>query len=83
MRRPRTAAAQVCRPACHMTFGVSVLDQQPVPLGAPSAGEIEADDDALLREPVPAEHVAHRPERHKGIEVLGGDLGPGGTPLAE
>jgi hypothetical protein len=32
---------------------------------------------------VSAEHVAHRPQRHKGIEVLGGELEPGGTPLAE
>jgi hypothetical protein len=60
-----------------------VLDQQPEPLGALAAGEIEADDDALIREPVSAERVAHRPQSHEGVEVLGGDLEPGGTPLAE
>ena len=64
-------------------LGVAVLDQQPVPLGALAAGEVEADDDASIREPVSAEHVAHRPQGHKGIEVLGGDLEPGGPPLAE
>jgi hypothetical protein len=45
--------------------------------------EIEADDDASIREPVSAERVAHRPEGHKGVEVLGGDLEPARTPLAE
>src|SRR4029077_13259794 len=64
-------------------FGLSVLDQQPVPLGALAAGEVEADNDASGREPVSAEHVAHRPEGHKGIEVLGGDFEPVGAPLAE
>lgn len=64
-------------------LGVAVLDQQPVPFGALAAGEVEADDDAPTREPVSVEHVAHRPQGHKGIEVLGGDLEPGGTPLAE
>src|SRR5258705_7049441 len=64
-------------------LGVSVLNQQPVPLAAMEAGEVEADDDASIREPVWAEHVAHRPESHKGIEVLGSDLEPGGTPLTE
>ena len=42
-------------------LGLSVLDQQPVPLGTPAAGEVEADDDASIREPVSAERVAHRP----------------------
>ena len=64
-------------------LGFAVLDQQPVPLGALAAGEFEADDDASPREPVSAEHVAHRPHGHKGIEVLGGEFEPGGTPLAE
>src|SRR6185312_8836408 len=36
-------------------LGVLVLDQQPVPLGALAAGEVEADDDAPGREPVSAE----------------------------
>src|SRR5262249_9158988 len=42
-------------------LGVSVLDQQPVPLGALAAREVEADDDASIREPVSAEHVAGAP----------------------
>ena len=45
--------------------------------------EVEADDDASIREPVSAERVAHRPQSHKGVEVLGGDLEPTRTPLAE
>ena len=45
--------------------------------------EVEADDDASIRKPVSAERVAHRPEGHKGVEVLGGDLEPTRTPLAE
>ena len=64
-------------------LGISVLDQQPQPLMEPAASEVEADDDASIREPVSAERVAHRPQSHKRIEVLGGDLEPGGTPLAE
>src|SRR5262249_28413848 len=42
-----------------------------------------ADDDALVREPVPAERETHRPQRHERIEVLRGDLEPAGAPLAE
>jgi hypothetical protein len=64
-------------------FGVAVLDQQPVPLGAWAAGEVEADDDASIRESVSVEQVAHRPQGHEGVEVLGGDFKPGGAPLAE
>ena len=64
-------------------LGLSVLDQQPEPLVRPAADEVEADDDASIRKPVSAERVAHRPQSHKGIEVLGGDLEPAGTPLAE
>lgn len=45
--------------------------------------EVEADDDASIREPVSSERVAHRPESHERIEMLGGDLEPAGTPLAE
>ena len=48
-----------------------------------AAGEVEADDDASIWEPVSAERVAHRPQGHKGVEVLGGDLEPTRTPLAE
>ena len=32
---------------------------------------------------IPAERVAHRPQRHERIEVLGGDLEPTSSPLAE
>ena len=49
----------------------------------PAPGEVEADDDALVRQPVSAERVAHRPDGHEWIEVLGGDLEPASTPLAE
>ena len=64
-------------------FGVSELDEQPVALTVRAAGEVEADDDASIWEPVSAERVAHRPQGHKGVEVLGGDLEPTRTPLAE
>lgn len=57
-------------------LGVSVLDQEPVPLGTLSAGEVEADDNASIREPVSAQRVAHRPQRHEWIEVLRRDLEP-------
>src|SRR5688572_29956918 len=62
---------------------VSALDEQPIALTARATIEVEADDDASLREPVSAERVAHRPQGHKGVEVLGGDLEPTRTPLAE
>jgi len=64
-------------------LGVSVLDQQPVALVALPAGEVEADDDPPVRKSVSLKCVAHRPKRNEGVEVLGGDLEPGGTPLAE
>src|SRR5215831_11577767 len=64
-------------------LGLAVLDQQPVPLVRPEAREVEPDDDALVREPVPAERDTHRPQRHERIEVLRGDLEPAGAPLAE
>jgi hypothetical protein len=49
-----------------------------------SAGkEVEADDDASIREPVSAQRVAHRPQSHEWIEVLRGDLEPACPPLAE
>src|SRR5262245_46756884 len=64
-------------------LGVSELDEQPIAFTARPAGEVEADDDASIREPVSAQRVAHRPQRHKGVEVLGGDLEPTRTPLAE
>jgi hypothetical protein len=64
-------------------LGVAALDDQPVPLVTSAPGEVEADDDAPLREPVPAERVAHRPQGNEGIEVLGGDLEPAGAPLAQ
>src|SRR6266545_7012965 len=50
---------------------------------AAASGKIEADDDASIREPVSAERVAHRPQGHEGVEVLGGQLEPTRTPLAE
>ena len=64
-------------------LGISELDDEPIALTAREAGEVEADDDASIREPVSAERVAHRPQGHKGVEVLGGDLEPSRTPLAE
>jgi hypothetical protein len=64
-------------------LGVSELDEQPRALTARAAGEVEADDDASIREPVSAERVAHRPQGHEGVEVLGGELEPARTPLAE
>jgi hypothetical protein len=64
-------------------LGVSVLDEQPVSLVALAAGEIKADDDSAIQKSVAAESVAHRPQGHKWIEVLGSDLEPAGTPLAE
>ena len=36
-----------------------------------------------IREPVSAERVTHRPQGHKGVEVLGSDLEPTRTPLAQ
>ena len=64
-------------------LGLAVLEQQPVPLVGPEAGEIQPDDHALVRESVTTERVAHRPQRHEWIEVLGGDLEPTSSPLAE
>src|SRR5262245_55403551 len=64
-------------------LGVSELDQQPIALAARAAGEVEADDDAPIGEPVPAERVAHRPQGHKGVEVLGSDVEPAGAAVAE
>src|SRR5688572_26604756 len=64
-------------------LGVSQLDEQPIALTARAAGEVEADDDASIREPVSVERVAHRPQGYKGVEVLGGDLEPTCAPLAE
>lgn len=64
-------------------LGVSELDEQPIALTARPAGEVEADDDTSIREPVSAERVAHRPQSDKWVEVLGGDLEPMRTPLAE
>jgi hypothetical protein len=49
----------------------------------PEAGEVQPNDNALLRESVPAERIAHRPQRHVRIEVLWGDLEPPSSPLAE
>ena len=64
-------------------LGVAVLDEQPVPLFAGTPGEIESDDDASIREPVSPQRVAHRPQAHERIEVLGRDLEPARTPFAE
>jgi hypothetical protein len=42
-------------------LGLAVLEQQPVPLVGPEPGEVQPDDHALVREPVPPERVApHR-----------------------
>ena len=64
-------------------LGVSELDEEPVTLTVRAAREVEADDDASIREPVFAERIAHLPQGYKRIEVLGGDLEPTCTPLAE
>ena len=64
-------------------LGLAVLEQQPVPLVGPEAGEVQPDDHALVRQSVTTERVAHRPERHVRIEVLRGDLEPPSSPLAE
>jgi hypothetical protein len=64
-------------------LGVSELDEEPIAFAARAAGEVEADDDASIREPVSAERLAHRPQGHKGVKVVGGDLKPTRTPLAK
>src|SRR3546814_20452805 len=64
-------------------LGIPELDEQPIALTARPAGEVETDDDASVREPVSAERDAHRPQGHKGVEVLRGDLQPTTAPLAE
>src|SRR3546814_14989992 len=58
-------------------LGIPELDEQPIALTARPAGEVETDDDASVREPVSAERDAHRPQGHKGVEVLRGDLAIG------
>src|SRR5262245_42087614 len=68
---------------CLADLGVSELDEKPIALTARPAGKVETDDDTSSREPVSAERVAHRPQGHKGVEVLGSDLEPTRTPLAE
>ena len=64
-------------------LGVSKFDDQPIPLAARAAGEVKADDDASIREPVPAQRIAHGPQGHERVEILGSDFEPTGTPLAE
>src|SRR5688500_12826089 len=54
-------------------LGLSELDEQPIALTVRAAREVEADDDASIRQTVPAQRVAHRPQGHEGIEVLRGD----------
>src|SRR5262245_43101087 len=64
-------------------LGVSALDDQPIALAARAAGEVEADHDASIRQPLPLERFAHRPQGDEGVEVLGGDLEPARAPLAK
>ncbi len=64
-------------------LGLAVREQHPVPLVGPEAGEVEPDDDTPVGESVTTERVAHRPQDHERIEVLGGDLEPTRSPLAE
>src|SRR5262249_27746120 len=64
-------------------LGVSELDEEPITLATRAPCKVEADDDAAIRQTVPSKRMAHRPEGHKGVEVLGGDLEPSRTPLAE
>src|SRR4029450_5692074 len=62
-------------------LGVSELDDQPIALTARATGEVEADEAAWIRKPVSTERIAHRPQGHEGVEVLGGDLEPTRAPL--
>src|SRR5688572_25964103 len=64
-------------------LSLSALEEQPIAFATLAAGEVEADDDASLRKSVPAERIAHRPQSHKGVEVLWRDLEPARAPLAE
>src|SRR5262249_52958196 len=64
-------------------LGLTVFEQQPVTLVRPEAREVPPDDHTPVGESVAAERVAHRPQRHEWIEVLGGDLEPTSSPLAE
>src|SRR5262245_28427514 len=64
-------------------LGVSELDEEPIAFTVRAAGKVESDDDASIRKPVSTERMAHRPQRHEGVEVLGGDLEPARTPLTE
>src|SRR5262245_7230546 len=64
-------------------LGISELDEEPIAFTVRAAGEVEADDDASIREAFSAERVAHRPQSHKGVEVLRGDFEPMRTPLTE
>ena len=68
---------------CLADLRVSELEEEPIALTTWSVRKVEADDDASIREPVSAERVAHGPQGHKGVEVLGGDLEPTRSPLAE
>ena len=49
----------------------------------PKASEVQPDNYAPVGQLLSLERVAHRPQRHKGVEVLGGDFEPTRTPLAE
>jgi hypothetical protein len=52
-------------------LGVAALDEEPIALTSRAAGEVEADDEASIREPVSAKRVAHRPEATKGSRCSG------------
>src|SRR5512134_3672620 len=58
---------------CLADLGVSELDKKPIALTSRPPGEVETDDDTSSRKPLSAERVAHRPQSHKGIEMLGGN----------
>jgi hypothetical protein len=61
---PHTAAYPDSLVVCHRSLEAYVS-------ACVFTGEVEADYDASIREPVSAKRVAHRPKGHKGVEGLG------------
>ena len=62
---------------------LTALEQKPVALVRPVAGEVEPYDHPSDGQSIPAERIAHRPQRDVRVKVLGGDLEPASAPLAE
>ena len=71
------------KPGYFYRFRCLPFDEQPISLTLRPAGEVEADDNAPIREPVSAKCVAHRPQGNKRIEVFGDDFEPMRAPFAE